>query len=238
MEDEGIVAVARWRAMEPRATPEAAVGVFVALFYEDFLLEPVLFPLIIRLLFGFQPPEVIREREIGQHEGELFDLPVVEKLRVGDGAGATFDVGLQTVQDRVDLADGEVAPVHLLPKIAGGKGIVSMLAQEICGVDEHAATATGWIVDRVARLRLQHTDEGVHDLRRSKKLARLSASVVGELFDEVFVGTPQDVRGYALVREVDLIEMLDEGVDHFVGDELLGATIGGGLIPDHREHAT
>src|SRR5262245_52981696 len=50
VEDEGIVTIARWWAMEPRATPEAAIGVFVALFSEDLLLELILLFLVIRLL--------------------------------------------------------------------------------------------------------------------------------------------------------------------------------------------
>ena len=59
VEAEGIVTLARWLARESPATPEAAVGGFVALFGKDFLLEPILLSLIIRLLCGFQPPEVV-----------------------------------------------------------------------------------------------------------------------------------------------------------------------------------
>src|SRR5712691_1216159 len=59
MEDEGVIPIARGRAMKARASPEAAIRVFVAILPEDFLLEIVLLLLVIRLLFGLEPPEII-----------------------------------------------------------------------------------------------------------------------------------------------------------------------------------
>jgi hypothetical protein len=34
-----------------------------------------------------------------------------------------------------------------------------------------------------------------------------------------------------------LVEVLDEGVDHLIGDERLARAVGGGLVPIHGEHA-
>ena len=73
-------------------------------------------------------------------------------------------------------------------------------------------------------LRLEDAHQGVHDLRRGEELARLGAGVVGELLDEVLVGAAQDVGRHALVREVVLVEVLDERVDDLVRDERLAAS--------------
>ena len=122
VQDEGVVAIAGGRRLERRAAPEAAERVLVALLAEDLLLELVLLLLVVRLLLRLQPPELVREREIGEHQRELAaPCRRVQELRVGDRAGAGLDVGLQAVQHRVDLADGGVAPVHLLSEVVGGR---------------------------------------------------------------------------------------------------------------------
>jgi hypothetical protein len=109
--------------MEARAAAEPAIWIFVSFLAEDFLFEFVLLFLVIRLLFGFQPPELIRERKIGEHERELLDVPAFEKLRIGDGAGAGLNVGFEAVQYRVDLADSSIASIHLLCEVARAGGV-------------------------------------------------------------------------------------------------------------------
>jgi len=49
-------------------------------------------------------------------------------------------VGFETVQHRVDLADGGVAPVHLLGEVPRTVRL-AMLAQIVGGVNQHAAGA-------------------------------------------------------------------------------------------------
>src|SRR5689334_15954948 len=101
-------------------------------------------------------------------------------LRIGDGAGSAFDVGLKPVQHGVDLADGEVAPIHFLAEIAGGECNVPVLSEIVGGVNQHTAGAASGIVDGVAR-------------------PHLSSGVVGELLDEVLVGPTKHVRRNTLV---------------------------------------
>ena len=224
VQDEGVVAVAGGRRLEAGAAAEAAERVLEALLAEDLLLELVLLLLVVRLLLRLQPPELVGEREIGEHERELLHPPVFEELRVGDRARAGLDVGLEAVQHGVDLADGGVAPVHLLREVAGAGGVVAVLAQVVGRVHQHAARAGGRVVDRVARARLEDAHERVDDLRRGEELARLGARVVGELLDEVLVGAAEHVGRNALVREVVLVEVLDERVDDLVRDERLAAS--------------
>ena len=236
MEDERVVAVAGRGRLEAGAAAEAAERVLEALLAEDLLLELVLL-LVVRLLLRLQPPELVGEREIGEHQRELPHPPVFEELRVGDRARAGLDVGFEAVQHGVDLADRGVAPVHLLREVAGAGGVVALLAEVVGRVHQHAARTGGGVVNRVARTRFENAHEGVHDFRRREELARLGARVVRELLDEVLVGPAQDVRRDALVRKVVLVEVRDERVDDLVRDERLAGAVGRGLVPVHGEDA-
>lgn len=114
-------------------------------------------------------------------------LSVLQKLRISDGAGSAFDVSLQTMKDRIDFADGEVSPIHLLSAITGGIDAMTVLLQKIRRVDEHAAAAAGGIVNGIAWLGFEDANERVHYLRRSEELARFGASVIGKLLDEILI---------------------------------------------------
>ncbi len=112
-----------------------------------------------------------------------------------------------------------------------------VFAEVIGGVHEHPAGARGRVVDRIAGARLQDAYQGVHHLRGREELARLCAGVVGELLDEVLVGPAQHIGRHTAVRQVVLVEVLDQRVDDFVGDQRLAGPVGRRLIPVHREHA-
>ena len=101
------------------------------------------------------------------------------------------------MQHGVDLADGSVAPIHLLREVARVGCQISALAEVVGGVHQHAPGAASRIVDRVAGAGFEDAHQGVHDLRRGEEFARLRAGVVGELLDEVLVGPAQDIGGDA-----------------------------------------
>src|SRR5260370_40211120 len=113
MNNESIVTITDGWSFESRAPPETAKGIFVTFFAEDFLLQLVFLLLVICLLLRLEPPELVRERKISEDQGELFYLSLIQKLRVGDGAGSAFDVGFQTMQHGVDLANCVITPIHL-----------------------------------------------------------------------------------------------------------------------------
>jgi hypothetical protein len=46
---------------------------------------------------------LLGERKIGEHERELLDAPVFEKLRIGNGAGTGLDVGFEAVSTELIL---------------------------------------------------------------------------------------------------------------------------------------
>ena len=154
--------------------------------------------------------------------------PVLEELRGGDRARARLDISLEAVQDGVDLPDRGVAPVHLLGEIAHARGVLTVLAEEVGRMHQHTARARGGVVDRVTGARLQDAHQRVDDLRRREELARLGASVVGEMLDQVLIGAPQHVGRDASIREVVLVEVLDERVDDLVRDERLARAVRGG----------
>ena len=115
--------------------------------------------------------------------------------------------------------------------------MVAVLAQIVGRVDQHAAGAGGRVVDRVARPGFENANKRVDDLRRGEELAGLGAGVIGELLDEVLIGAAENVGRNALVREIVLVEMLDERVDDLVRDQRLARSVRRGLIPVHREDA-
>ena len=98
---------------------------------------------------------------------------------------------------------------------------MALLAEEVGRVHEHPARARGGVVDRVAGARLQDADKRVDHFGRCEELARLGAGVVGELLDQVLVGAAEHVGRNAAVREVVLVEVLDERVDDLVRNERL-----------------
>ncbi len=142
------------------------------------------------------------------------------------------------MQDHVDAGDGVGGPVHLLAAIAHLVGPVAVLDLEIGRVDEHPAAATGRVIHGLAGLRRQDADEDIHDLRRREELARLGARVVGELLDQVFVSAADHIGLDIGVGEVDVgaVEVLDQGADHRIRDQL-PLSVGGGLVPVYGEDA-
>ena len=93
------------------------------------------------------------------------------------------------------------------------------------------------VIDHFAQMRLKNPDERVHDVGWCEELARLGARVVRELLDEVLIGPAENVRWNALVRQVMLVEMLDEHVNNLIRDKRLPGSVGRRLVPVHREDA-
>src|SRR5437870_826299 len=110
MKDEGVITVTGRRRAERCAATKAAVVGFVPCLTENLLLEFVLFLFVVCLLLGFQPPELIREREICEDEGEFVYRAIGFESRVRDRATPSFDLCLQSVENRVNFSDGRVAP--------------------------------------------------------------------------------------------------------------------------------
>lgn len=150
MQDESIITITCGRGLEGSTAPEAAIGVLEAFLAKDFLLQLVLFLFVVRVLLGFEPPELVGKREVSQYQREFAHLTlVIFESGVSDSGNAGLNVGLKSVQHGVDLADGGVTPVHFLSEVLGRGGVVAAFTQKIRRMYQHAAAAAGGIVNGV-----------------------------------------------------------------------------------------
>jgi hypothetical protein len=76
---------------------------------------------------------------------------------------------------------------------------VAVFAEEVGRVDEHAGRAAGGVVDGVAGVGFEDTHQSVVDLGRGEELARLGPGVIGELLDQVLVGSAEHVGRHTAV---------------------------------------
>ena len=60
------------------------------------------------------------------------------------------------------------------------------------------------------RMRFEDAHQRVNYLRGREELAGLGTSVVGELLDEVLVGSAQNVGRHAAIRQIVFIEVLNQ----------------------------
>ena len=87
-------------------------------------------------------------------------------------------------------------------------------------LDQHAAGATGRVVDRLALLRVKNVDQQRNHLTRSVVLAGLLVGLVGEPLDQIFVRLPQHIGGCLGHRKGLGREVLDQ-VDQLAVRELV-----------------
>ena len=93
------------------------------------------------------------------------------------------------------------------------------------GRDQHAAGAAGGVVDRLARLRLQHQRHQMYEGAVGVELLGGVAGVVGELLDQVLVAVAELVLGQVRDRQRLAREVLDEVCQRGVGEQVLVAPV-------------
>src|SRR4030095_16044697 len=167
VEYEGVITVSGRRRAERCAATKPTVVVVVPCLTEDLLLEFVLFLFVVRLFLRFQPPELIRERKIGEDEREFVYCAIGLERRVRDRAAPGFDLRLKAVEDGVNLSDRGVTPIHFLREVLRAGRVIAFFAKIIGAMDEHSAASAGRIVNRVTRLWFENPNERVHDFRWS-----------------------------------------------------------------------
>ena len=129
---------------------------------------------------------------------------VEEQVHPRDGRGPVVEL----------LAvEAQVAPLLALPLHLGGGG------------DEHAAGAAGGVVDRLARLRLEHERHQVDEGAVGVELLRRVAGVVGELLDQELVPVAELVLGQVRDRQRLGREVLDQVAQRRVGQQVLVAPV-------------
>src|SRR5205823_5396361 len=118
---------------------------------------------------------------------------------------------LDAVKDEVHPSDGCGVRVLLLTEDLAeeGSSVPASLAYVLDSTKEHAARATGRVVDGLAFFRIEDVDHHPHDAPRGVELAGLLAfGHVREATDQVLVRIPQDVRRHVLVPEGDARQLL------------------------------
>ena len=137
-----------------------------------------------------------------------------EQIHAGDGGGHEVDL-LPVKPERPPFT---AHPLHL-----GERG------------DQHPARAAGGVVDRLASLGGEHLHHEVDERAVGVELLRRMARVVGELLDEELIGVAQLVLGHCLPVEHTAREMLDQVLEHLVGQTV--AVGPGGVAEDTVELA-
>jgi hypothetical protein len=94
------------------------------------------------------------------------------------------------------------------------------------GGQQHAAGATGRVVDGLGFLGIEHVDHQPHDAARGVELAGLLVGGVGELLDQVFVGVAKQVRVDVLVAKRQLGEVLDQVLEQGIRQPILVRPLG------------
>jgi len=98
------------------------------------------------------------------------------------------------VEEHVHLADGPRAEVFFLSEEAQVSRITALSFNIFRALDEHAARATGGIVDSHPFRRGEEGDDKFDDLSGGVKLAAFLSGIVRKLLDQEFVGSPEHVR--------------------------------------------
>ena len=181
---------------------------------------------------------VLGEGRVGDHPVELEQVSRVHVERLLQGV-AKIDLRVQdVVQDQVHLGDGDHCAVAVLAVKHQVAAIAPLLVHILAGLDQHAAGASGGVVDAHALARLENLDHEPHHLAGRVELAALLACAVGEVFDQVLVGRAQQVGKLEVVvdqHELGLVEVVDQVFELGVGD--LALVVDGGVEVDVAQHA-
>ncbi len=143
-------------------------------------------------------------------------------VRVSPWAMCAVD---DAVQEQVHPGDRRGSVVELLAVEAQVAPFLALAAQLGGGGDQHAAGAAGGVVDRLARLGLEHQRHQVDERAVGVELLGGVAGVVGELLDQVLVAVAEFVLGQVRDRQDLAGEVLDQVLERRVREQVLVAPV-------------
>ena len=154
-------------------------------------------------------PVLQTERRIGDDAVVRYEAVVSAcQSRLGDDVAFFDSCCSESVQEQVELADSQGAPVAFLPVQHQIAFVSSVLFDVLRGVDQHPAGACGGIADAHALVRSEQFDYQADHGTGSVELTAFPAGVVGELVDQILVGVSQDIAGFfALGPQVAIAEI-------------------------------
>ena len=141
----------------------------------------------------FSSGVLLRERRIGQHSVELHEHAVFDVRRLEQRV-LVLDVGSTVaVENHVHLADSPRRSGQLLAEQFQCVAVTARLLNVAASLNQHAAGAACGVRNRHAFNRLQQLNQEAHNLCRGIKLTTLLACGVGEILDEEFVTSTEQV---------------------------------------------
>ncbi len=156
---------------------------------------------------------VLRERRVCEHAVELARLALFKNLRIFQRIpvfdGETGDI----VEDHVHVADGPDSAVGVLPVEGEIIRVLALLFHILMRLNEKAAGAGGGIVNGIARHRLRELHKQAHYFGGRIELTTFLTGAVGEILDQVFVGSTKQVGELEVVvdqYELGLVEVIEQ----------------------------
>ena len=164
---------------------------------------------------------VLRERRIGKDAVKLADLPVLQNLWVLQRVRVFDREARDVVEDHVHDADRPDRAVGILAVEGKIVRVLTLFLNILMALDQEAARADGRVVNFVARLRLHDLHQQADDFAGRVELAAFLARAVGEILDQVFVGSTEQVGELEVVvhqTELGLIEVVEQVLPLLVGN--------------------
>ena len=236
--------------MGPEADGAAVLGVEAGL---DVLLEGVVGGALGRrtpdvasvgvLLEAVAVPLFDGVRRVGEDDVELFQPIGLDEGGVLEGIPAYDAELIDAVQEHIHAGDGAGEEVYFLAVEFEVSVFLAFVAQVEGAVEQQATATAGGVVDGFPGFGGHEHGHEFHDGAVGVELGGGVAAVVGELFDEVFVGVSQLVVGDVGEAEVLATEVLDEVEEGFVGEALFVGPAGaaedaaqGGVVGAFQGH--
>src|SRR5262249_40870315 len=130
------------------------------------------------------------------------NLRILQRIRVLDGEAR------DVVEDHVHDADRPDGTVRILPIEGQVVRVLSLFLYVLIALNQEAAGAHGWIVDLLARVRLNELDQQSDHFSGRVKLAPFFASAIGEVLNQVFVGGPKQVGKLEIFIHQDKLRLV------------------------------
>ena len=158
---------------------------------------------------------------IGEDNIEAHEAVALHKFRFGESVASDNLKVLDPVEEAVHPGDRGGHQVPFLAVEAHVAPFLALAAQMGDAGEEHAARATGGIVDGFAGLRFEHLGHEMDDSAVGVELGGGVAGIVGEFLDEIFVSLAQLVLGQIGQGEFERAEVLDQVAQHGIGEAVL-----------------
>ena len=175
-------------------------------------------------------PGLQRKRRVGDHhiKGAQATGGGIGEHGVSQGVAPLDHEVLQSMEEEVHSRHGGGGEVFLLAENLAKEGarVPSTSMNMLNGSQQHAAGATGWVVDRFPLLRIHDVHHQADNAARGVELAGFLVRGVGELLDEVLVGVTHHVGGDRCVADRQRGEVFNQILEELIRQAILIGPLG------------